>query len=207
MILREYNDDEEVEQSDDDESDEAPDLIASRDDFEDMITNFLEDYEILGKKMQRRLSGENGPEKLDTIRRALGVDDRVKMATEYQDENEDILMPLDIDDKKDRWDCETILSLSFYFYFAPAYNQILATYSNLENHPRLIHASQGKFTPKIRLDRRSGFPVVIPAHESSATSEDDDDESSEIRPGKYYAGILFSINIGISTGNCDTITI
>ena len=33
-------------------------------------------------------------------------------ASDSDSEDDDILMPLDVDDKKDRWDCETILSES-----------------------------------------------------------------------------------------------
>ena len=35
-----------------------------------------------------------------------------------------------------------------------------ATYSNLENHPRLIRASRGDRVPKIRLDPKTGLPFV-----------------------------------------------
>jgi len=36
-----------------------------------------------------------------------------------------------------------------------------ATYSNLENHPRLIRARAEKPVPKIRLDPKTGLPTVI----------------------------------------------
>lgn len=35
-----------------------------------------------------------------------------------------------------------------------------ATYSNLENHPRIIRAGISKPVPKIRLDPRTGLPRV-----------------------------------------------
>lgn len=35
-----------------------------------------------------------------------------------------------------------------------------ATYSNLENHPRLIRARQAKPVPKIQLDPKTGLPTV-----------------------------------------------
>ena len=75
-----------------------------------MMNEFLENYEILGGKMRPVLAGETPTDKLNTIRKALG---EVKIREEQSDEDEqdDILMPLDIDDKKDRWDCETILSM------------------------------------------------------------------------------------------------
>lgn len=37
---------------------------------------------------------------------------------------------------------------------------VSATYSNLENHPRLIRARQAKSVPKIKLDRKTGLPIV-----------------------------------------------
>jgi len=52
------------------------------------------------------------------------------------------------DRRRDRWDCETVLS----------------TYSNLSNHPRLLRIRDNKLkTPKpaqIKLDPKTGFPLV-----------------------------------------------
>jgi protein LTV1 len=76
-----------------------------------MMDEFLNDYEQLGRKLKPKLPGETGAEKLDTIRRALGQDERVRIGEEEEDDdNDDIYAPLEDDDKKDRWDCETILS-------------------------------------------------------------------------------------------------
>ena len=87
----------------------APELITSREDFDSMMDEFLNEYELVGGKMRPVLEGERAVDKLDTIRKALG---EVKIRDLSYDETDDgdILMPLDIDDKKDRWDCETILS-------------------------------------------------------------------------------------------------
>lgn len=114
MMIQHYDDnnDEDLSSDEDDNSDEAPELITSREDFESMMNEFLNDYEILGRKMKPKLDGETGAEKLDTIRRALGQDSRVRLSNEESDEEGDILMPLDVEDKQDRWDCETILSES-----------------------------------------------------------------------------------------------
>lgn len=92
--------------------DEAPDLIASREDFESMMDEFLEKYEVISGKMRPVLPG-TATEKLDTIRKALGEAKIRDDAEESESDDDDILMPLDIDDKKDRWDCETILSKSY----------------------------------------------------------------------------------------------
>lgn len=73
-----------------------------------MMNEFLENYEILGGKMRPVLAGGTSVEKLDTIRKALG-EAKIR-ADEKGDNDDDILMPVDIDEEKDRWDCETILS-------------------------------------------------------------------------------------------------
>jgi len=117
MIAKEYNEEDEVEEvdiiSDDgDDSDEAPDLITSREDFDAMVNTFLNDFEILGRKMKPKLEGESGVEKLDNFRRAMGQDERVRIMSgedNEQDDDDDDLFPEE-KDEKDRWDCETILS-------------------------------------------------------------------------------------------------
>ncbi|KAG8690355.1 hypothetical protein FRC08_010557, partial [Ceratobasidium sp. 394] len=120
-----------------DDSDEAPELLDTRDDLEGMMDEFLEKYELVGNKMRPVLGGITGAEKLATLRHALvdGADGdggaRARAIIKRGDipsaDNEDLIPePYDIDEgyEQDRWDCETILS----------------TYSNLENHPRLILA-------------------------------------------------------------------
>lgn len=75
-----------------------------------MMDDFLDNYEVLGRKMKPVLPGDTGAEKLDTLRRALGQDERVRVSCDEEEEEEDVLMPFESEDKKDRWDCETILS-------------------------------------------------------------------------------------------------
>lgn len=166
MILKQYNEDSEDASSSSEEShsDDAPDLITSREDFESMMDEFLNDYEQLGRKLKPKLPGETGPEKLDTIRRAMGQDDRVRIGEgEEEDDSNDIYAVLKEDDKKDRWDCETILSK----YISNRYPQnvkclpLIATYTNLENHPRLIRARDSKPVPKILLDPKTGLPTIV----------------------------------------------
>jgi protein LTV1 len=115
MMLREYGDedeegdmDEEQSQINEEDSDEAPDLITSRDDFDGMINEFLNDYEILGRKLRPKLEGDTGAEKLDTFRRALG-EATIREGADEED-NDDPQFYFEENDKKDRWDCETILS-------------------------------------------------------------------------------------------------
>ena len=94
-------------------SDSAPHLITSREDFEAMMDDFLDNYELLGRKMMPVLSGDTGVDKLNTLRRALGQDERVRIGITGEASGRDeekLLMPYEVEDKKDRWDCETILS-------------------------------------------------------------------------------------------------
>ncbi|KAH9858259.1 LTV-domain-containing protein [Lenzites betulinus] len=169
QIQREYEEEDEEEDDDDaalHDIDEAPDLLASREDFESMMDEFLDKYEVVAGKMRPVLPG-TATEKLDAVRKGLGRGTIRDNAGESDAEEDDMLMPLDLDDKKDRWDCETILT----------------TYSNLENHPRLIKARNTRSVPKIRLDPKTGLPSVMeeqPARrqlrsESSETDEDDED--------------------------------
>lgn len=114
VMLKEYEDDEESEGDpfEDASDDEAPQLITSRADFNSMMDEFLNDYEILGRKMKPKLSGETGMEKLDTLRRALGQDERVRDIygdDSDNDEQYDDLKEME-EPQKDRWDCETVLS-------------------------------------------------------------------------------------------------
>ena len=74
-----------------------------------MMNEFLENYEILGGKMRPVLPGQTSIDKLDTMRKALGA----AMIRDVEDEDEvddRVFMPSVVDEDKDRWDCETILS-------------------------------------------------------------------------------------------------
>lgn len=76
-----------------------------------MIDEF-NDMELLGRKLRPKLAGETGLEKLNTFRRAIGLDDRVREGHDSDSdlETNEFLREDEDDDKKDRWDCETILS-------------------------------------------------------------------------------------------------
>lgn len=128
-----------------DDSDSAPNLITSRDDFEAMMDDFLDNYELLGRKMKPILPGDSGVDKLNTLRRALGQDERVRTEVFADEDDAEILIPYGEENTNDKWDCETILT----------------TYSNLEHHPRLIRAKDNKPVPKIKLDLRTGLPIVL----------------------------------------------
>ncbi|KAI9596280.1 Low temperature viability protein-domain-containing protein [Syncephalis fuscata] len=163
-IQEEYerNDDDEENDDDDDDADIDPKTgrrthisIKQREDFEAILDDFLDKYEVIGKKMLPMLHGSAG-EKLGAYRHALLVDEddtdagRIKEATAQLNERAyrstidaaksiDMLYPQE--KERDAWDCESILS----------------TYSNLENHPGLIQ----EVNRRIRLSRKSGMPIVV----------------------------------------------
>lgn len=115
MILREYNEDDKEEEDihshdGEDSDDEAPELITSRDDFNSMVNTFLNNFEILGRKMKPKMEGESGLDKLDVYRRTMGQDERNRIADADTDDEVDIDQLFPDKDNKDRWDCETILS-------------------------------------------------------------------------------------------------
>lgn len=155
-----------------DDEDEAPELITTREDFESMVDDFLANYELLGRKLRPVMPGSTGVEKLNTLRTALGpslpraeddYDEEGQMPWGWGDEAEE--------EKKERWDCETILS----------------TYSNLENHPRLIRARDNKPVPRITLDPRTGLPSVgdaPPAKGRKAKNQAIEEEEEEEEDGR-----------------------
>ncbi|KAI9444930.1 LTV-domain-containing protein [Lactarius indigo] len=146
-IEKEYMEDEgsENEPPDSDGSDSTPEFITSRDDFETLMDDFLHNYEVSGGKMKPSLQG-SGPEKLQLLRLAMGRDERVLVDNPDQRErdNDDMNSMIEEKGKRERWDVETVLT----------------TYTNLENHPRLIKACEARKGPRIRLDPKTGFPLV-----------------------------------------------
>ena len=133
MILKVYNEDQdedEINSHHDNDSDDAPELITSREDFNSMVNEFLNDFEIVGRKMKPKLEGESGPEKLDVLRRAMGQDERVRISNDGNEEDDnDDLFSSDEEDKKDRWDCETILCGCF--FSLSSFKIIMATFQQL----------------------------------------------------------------------------
>lgn len=81
--------------------------------------------------------------------------------------------------------CLKVLRSGSFVYFA-------ATYSNLENHPRLIRARDTKAILKIKLDPKTGLPTVAnppPRKKLEDVSEEGEDEEDK---GKSFASVMLT---------------
>ncbi|WAQ82412.1 hypothetical protein PtA15_2A729 [Puccinia triticina] len=157
-----------------------------RADFEEIMDDFLGRFKVLGGKMKPVMAGNSPLDKLNTLcskllgpaaqpnchlkRRAVKEQILAKLKADQHAHDSRLALPsqaaireryttLDRHDHQDKWDCQTILS----------------TYSNLENHPRVIRirdaigaaerkprdkAVGARVEPKIGIDRAMGFPVI-----------------------------------------------
>lgn len=189
------------EESDDD--DEPTELGAGRQQqFDHAMDEFLMKYEVVAGKMRQTIgdAGTTGAEKLGAIRedfdklsvlghvkRQQRDERKIALARKKADRTlDDELWDLvrDIDVKEDKWDCESILS----------------TYSNIENHPRMLkirgalNSKPGKTTkqaeqPKITIDPKTGFPVVLgPADADSPDVESDAESDSTMDAEEANSG-------------------
>jgi len=111
------------------------------------------------------------------------------------------------DRKRERWDCETVLSEFtplFIRFDSPEPDRIQlllslypGTYSNLSNHPRLLRIRDNKLkAPKpaqIKLDPKTGFPMVdgeiVTGRDTIMEEQEDEDASSEEM--EEYSKFLF----------------
>ncbi|KAJ2262080.1 Protein ltv1 [Coemansia sp. RSA 376] len=152
--------------------------ISTRADFDNVMDDFLQNYELAGKKMHVIVEGGTGVGKLSTVRDAfldetkskeenkkallstgLRLIEETNAKTKKQDEEE--LGQYFKQKERTPWDCQTILT----------------TYSTLDNHPATIYE---KKTPQIKVNRRTGFPMVEPVADNKeqgkgANSDDDED--------------------------------
>ncbi|KAJ1957115.1 Protein ltv1 [Dispira parvispora] len=132
--------------SHDDEASDEDEGDGIREDFEEILDEFLDKYEIVGRRMATKSEGESGVEKLDIIRQTLAratvEDTHAESRGESNPRDEyDVIHCRDTDKRYDTWDCESVLS----------------TYSNLENHPSLIPDEPHR---RIKLNNRTGMPSL-----------------------------------------------
>ncbi|KAJ9104316.1 hypothetical protein QFC19_003956 [Naganishia cerealis] len=161
---------------------EEPSL--SREDMEEIMDEFLDEFEIVGNKMLPKVGGDTPAENLEIMRKTLmGLDlegsgpaDAGNQATddadyirkrflrvkeEDEEEEQDKIPMLHIvGDKKDRWDAETILS----------------TYSNIENHPASLKVVNKH--PKKKTQQQSSAATDLASDEDDEDSGDDTETES-----------------------------
>ena len=159
--------------------------MVTREDFESILDDFLDKYEVVGRRMVPKLEGDTSEAKLETIRNALGEarlsdDDKDEKPMPSRPVKEDRIEGVDVWERpvKQRaaWDCQTVLT----------------TYSNMETHPRLIKENGGR--KKIHIDPKTGMPVLVEAgkkqkpsrsrlrdqaDEGEQEEEDDEDAGSD----------------------------
>ncbi|KAJ1878952.1 Protein ltv1, partial [Kickxella alabastrina] len=152
--------------------------ISTRPDFADVMDEFLSEYELTGKKLQVVVEGGSGAGKLDTYRDAFLDATKPKeqskqdvLAAGTRITEEDNARPMEVEEayfdnlfkEKERtpWDCQTILS----------------TYSTLDNHPATIYVEK---TPKIRVSRKTGFPMVESAAPDNNDNEGDNSDEEDV---------------------------
>ncbi|KAJ2031341.1 Protein ltv1 [Coemansia sp. S610] len=167
--------------------------ISTRADFADVMDDFLQNYELAGKKMHVIVEGGTGVGKLSTVRDAFLDETKSKEENKKallstglrlieetnaktKKQNEEELSQYFKQKERTPWDCQTILT----------------TYSTLDNHPATIYERK---TPQIRVNRRTGFPMVEPVASDSeqgkgANSDDDvemdgaDEDAAKENKGK-----------------------
>ncbi|EPQ29111.1 uncharacterized protein PFL1_03399 [Pseudozyma flocculosa PF-1] len=199
----------EDEDDDDDEGEGEEGEEVSREDFENIMDDFLDRYEVIAGRLKENLGAKDatGAEKLDLLRKALGAaridgkdwegrDKDVGKGTEESlgayddyDSGDDDDGQLDLDNhpalmprsaQREKWDVETVLT----------------TKTNLENHPRTISARESvvgtgrnSALPKKIANGGSGRPLGSGATLTSSYSQrpnaaaflDDDERLPKIR--------------------------
>ncbi|CAB4403932.1 unnamed protein product [Rhizophagus irregularis] len=163
-ISKEYIDD-------DDESDDESTSSQIRQDFSQILDEFLDKYEINGRKVVQKLEGDNAQDQLETIRQGLGKvivndDNSSQNETIKEEKRGDIFVHVDSEEKDEgqNWDCQSILS----------------TYSNLENHPTLIREKSRKKSQKININQKTGLPIVKLSTENKTDEEEEEERDKGI---------------------------
>lgn len=170
---------------------------VSREDFDNILDDFLENYEIVGRKYKLALGGTglSGPEKLQVLRAAVEGQEGEGLGKE---ENRRRIMELEKlgrgvrrepreriradEDRGEKWDVETILSTLLVLRHGLGLKDT-AQHTNTENHPAVIRtrtiAQARERAAKAAL---STVPPPAPARTSTAANGDvdsSDDSGSE----------------------------
>ncbi|KNZ53825.1 hypothetical protein VP01_3127g4 [Puccinia sorghi] len=218
QIEKEYeSSDSDLEDSEDGHSEQSNMTATPRErraDFEAIMDEFLDKFEVIGGKMKPVMAGKTPVGKLETLRSELLGPGEQDSREERLAVKEQILKKLQaeqdahharpfshipkdrftlLDGEKDhqnKWDCQTILT----------------TYSNLENHPRVIRirdaigAAERKTVPapntesKIGIDRATGFPIVdgkiVKGKQNPSAPQDDDQDSNSDSDGDSSQGSI-----------------
>jgi hypothetical protein len=77
---------------------------------------------------------------------------------------------------------------SFGVFLKPTF--LLATYSNLENHPRLIRLTQPRGAKKIHLDPKTGLPSVREATLVTMPELSESEDPEVMEPGELCFQVL-----------------
>ncbi|KAI9486662.1 MAG: Low temperature viability protein-domain-containing protein [Benjaminiella poitrasii] len=165
-IEEEYMEDEESEDMDEEEREE-------REDFDSILDDFLEKYEIVGRKMEPKMEGESSAAKLDTYRQGFVKPDVQQLLSEEKEKQDTpkprltraLLEPAlerPVQKQKESWDVQTIIS----------------TYSNMENHPSLI-SDRGRPSKKIRIDPKTGMPILVEVARKQKKIEEEEEQEDE----------------------------
>jgi protein LTV1 len=98
---------------DSDSDDEAPPLLQPGD-IEHLVDDFLDDFQITETgQLKRTIPGATPMDKLENMRKSIDPGKAAILAAverQARQKEKPIPMPVDIDEKEDKWDCETILS-------------------------------------------------------------------------------------------------
>ncbi|OCF42599.1 protein LTV1 [Kwoniella heveanensis CBS 569] len=158
---------------------------VSRDDFEAIMDDFLDNYEVVGRRLRPALGGTGltGTEKLSVLRSAIEGEDEAKeenrrriMRIEEEDrermKNRDRTKKTKEDKERvaepeeEKWDVQTILT----------------TYTNTENHPAMIRsrtAAQAKARAEALAKQQLQQQEEQDAEEDSDDGDDGTDSGSE----------------------------
>lgn len=163
----------------DSESDQPDELPSS---LQDIMDEFLTSYEIHGGKLSAVVGGAGATPsaQLDMLRSEI---EKMQVLDNVKRQEREETLKLGKSMKEDlwaeesgrerannKWDCETILS----------------TYSNLENHPRLLRLraviekpkKDKRTQAKIVIDPKTGFPVMLQPTEQVEVQKDSDSEGT-----------------------------